>query len=238
LEDRVMLRRATMDDAADVLRWRNDPQSVAASKIGAVDPVAHERWFPRAIVSQDCVLLTAMDGDERLGMVRFDRHAGHWLVSVVVDSAHRNQGHGGRMLAAAVDYIGDVPLLAEIRPDNRGSIRIFETCGFRLRGTKDGFQQWLLPAAFQIGCVEAHDFVRAPFLLGIVSSLRLFVIPPARRHVASNVPVPLVPELLRQLMFGDALRQLFVRQPEGGFLRQFRSNELGQALQEGVSIHA
>jgi UDP-4-amino-4,6-dideoxy-N-acetyl-beta-L-altrosamine N-acetyltransferase len=79
----MRLRLATMDDALDVLAWRNDPVAIAMSKTpGATDQKTHMAWFARAIRDEARVLLIALNRDEKVGLVRFDRTGDAWLVSI------------------------------------------------------------------------------------------------------------------------------------------------------------
>jgi RimJ/RimL family protein N-acetyltransferase len=137
----MQLRRATMDDALDVLAWRNDPESIAASNTGrAVEVKEHLDWFGRNFESPDHLLLIAVDGGRKLGIVRFHRMPGEWLISINSAPSERGRGYGATMLAMAVqrlgDHVGAVNLLAEIKADNLASLRIFEKCGFHLIGAE------------------------------------------------------------------------------------------------------
>lgn len=139
------IRRATMDDMLDVLAWRNDPVATAMSKTGAVDEAQHRKWFPGAIGSPDRVFLIVEDAGEKLGTIRFDRSDGGWTVSINMAGSARNKGIGQRALMRAIDVSGCSPLDAEIKADNLASIRIFERCGFRQVGARDGWLHFSRP---------------------------------------------------------------------------------------------
>ena len=137
------LRRAKPEDALDVLAWRNDQVSIAASKSGPVDRNEHLAWFPNAIASDRHMIFIAEEDGRKLGMVRFDRTDGAWVVSINLAAAERSKGYGGQILRAGMAALGPYPLLAEIRTDNLRSIRVFERCGFRLVGAGDGFLHFM-----------------------------------------------------------------------------------------------
>jgi hypothetical protein len=88
-----------MDDALDVLAWRNDPHTIAMSKTpGVIDQASHIPWFAKAVRSEDRVIFIAVEADMKLGMVRFDRTDDAWLVSVnlakdVVEPVLRHAAH-------------------------------------------------------------------------------------------------------------------------------------------------
>ena len=140
----MRLRRATMDDALDVLAWRNDPHTIAMSKTpGVLDRASHMAWFARAVRSEDRVIFIALEADMKLGMVRFDRTGDAWLVSINVAPEQRGTGYGSRLLNDAIELFhslaGDISILAEVKCGNEASLRIFERCGFVREVDKDGW---------------------------------------------------------------------------------------------------
>lgn len=134
-----------MDDALDVLEWRNDRASIAASKTGAVDQASHLDWFAKAIVSRDHDLFIATENGRKLGMIRFDKLHESWLVSINLAPAERRRGYGAKALQKAIAEVGTRRLLAEIKADNFASICIFERCGFRQVGAEEGFLRFARP---------------------------------------------------------------------------------------------
>jgi RimJ/RimL family protein N-acetyltransferase len=145
----MRLRRATMDDALDVLAWRNDPLAVAMSKTpGAIGQETHLAWFARAIRNEDRVLLVAMGADQKLGMVRFDRTGEAWLVSITIAPEQRGKGFSVGILQQAITWFradhGHQTLLAEIKEDNAPSLKLFERCGFKKQGQTEGLCSYSL----------------------------------------------------------------------------------------------
>jgi hypothetical protein len=60
------------------------------SKIrGAIDQQAHMAWFAKAVQDHDRIILIALEADEKLGVVRFDRRGDLWLVSVSIAPEQR-----------------------------------------------------------------------------------------------------------------------------------------------------
>lgn len=141
----MKLRRAFMDDALDVLAWRNDSLATAMSKShGTVAFDDHMKWFSEAIQDPNRVLLVATEDEKRLGIVRFDKTGDRWLVSINLAPGHRGKGYGSAILKEAVAVAQVGPLLAEIRKTNAASIHIFEKCGFRFVGAEGDFEYWSL----------------------------------------------------------------------------------------------
>jgi RimJ/RimL family protein N-acetyltransferase len=146
----MQLRRATSDDALDVLDWRNDPHSREMSRqkqIIATD--AHLIWFAAALQDRQKLLLIGERGGEKVGMVRFDDAGrGVWTTSIAVAPACRGRGMGSLLLSNSVDFLVRNAAVrqidAEVMTENTASRRIFEKCGFVLRGSAEGFDHWVL----------------------------------------------------------------------------------------------
>jgi RimJ/RimL family protein N-acetyltransferase len=137
-------RRADEGDCLDLLAWRNDPLSVAASLTGS--PVAeadHRAWFSRICASPACILLIAEHEGEKTGMVRFDSGNGQWEVSINLAPQARGRGIAAQVLAGAIEaaFAPDrprPPLVARVKRDNPPSWRIFTRCGFAVEREENG----------------------------------------------------------------------------------------------------
>lgn len=130
------IRRATVQDALDILRWRNDPLTRAMSRDPtAIEEAAHLAWFARALEDPSRLLLVAEADGQQLGMVRFDEAQGRWEASINVAPEARGRGLGAAMLKAGLAFfvreVAAEEVEAEIKPENTASLRIFEATGFR-----------------------------------------------------------------------------------------------------------
>ncbi|BAE49519.1 GNAT family N-acetyltransferase [Paramagnetospirillum magneticum] len=143
-------RRAVIQDASDLLVWRNDPDTIANSLTGkAVAEADHFAWIARVLASPDFILLMAEQAGEKLGMVRFDREEdGEWEVSINLNPAARGRGLAADLLAgsiaAAFPAGARPPLVAWVKQSNPASLRIFERCGFIHEGDEDGVETFRL----------------------------------------------------------------------------------------------
>lgn len=137
----MRLRPAVPDDALDILDWRNDPESRAMSGGGAPIPrAAHLDWYGRALADPGRAIFIGEDEGGKAGMVRFDRAAGAWTVSIAVAPERRGRGLGRALLRAGLDEMagrGAIAFVARIRADNAGSLRLFSGAGFR-EAARDG----------------------------------------------------------------------------------------------------
>jgi len=145
----LYLRPATMEDAGNLLSWRNDPETCVNSRHqGTVPPRRHELWmqinvkfgYPSRIV------LIAETGDGApVGVVDFQARDPKMLsfeVAITIAPNLRGKGYGSAALALACQRMQDKTLLAEIRSDNRASRKIFRKTGFVLMTEADGFAQF------------------------------------------------------------------------------------------------
>ena len=137
----VILRRAAQDDALDVLRWRNDPVTRAMSRAqDVVEEAAHLAWFARAIDDPRRTLLIGELGGQKVGIVRFD-HGEETEVSINLNPDCRGRGLSYALLSEALAYASG-PVIAEIRPENLASVRLFERAGFVFTDRPDGLPRY------------------------------------------------------------------------------------------------
>ncbi|WP_051470947.1 bifunctional UDP-2,4-diacetamido-2,4,6-trideoxy-beta-L-altropyranose hydrolase/GNAT family N-acetyltransferase [Patulibacter minatonensis] len=131
-------RPATEDDAALLLRWRNDPAVRAVSVTS--DPIApdeHRGWLRRVLADPDRTLLVVERAGVPVATVRFDRDpaAGDAEISVTVDPQARGGGLGRRVLRESTEReLASRPGLRRVRAlvhaDNTASLRAFEAAGY------------------------------------------------------------------------------------------------------------
>jgi L-amino acid N-acyltransferase YncA len=141
----VTVRKATPEDASDVLAWRNDPLTRAMSRnTEPVEAADHARWFRGALADDACTLLIGEQGGRKIGMVRFARGA-ETEISINLSSAARGRGLARELLALALAQERGA-VLAVIKPENLPSLRLFEGAGFVLRDVKDGLARYVRPA--------------------------------------------------------------------------------------------
>jgi len=141
----LSLRKATPDDASDLLAWRNDPVTRAMSRNSdLVDAADHARWFQRALQDVACTLLIGEDDGRKIGMVRLARGE-ETEVSINLNPAVRGRGLSRELLIRALAQERGA-LLAVIKPENLASIRLFEGAGFVLQDTHDGLSRYMRPA--------------------------------------------------------------------------------------------
>ncbi len=136
----MYLRKATIDDAMDILAWRNDPQTRAASfNKEEIDTDSHLKWFEGKLADENCELFILTDGEKKLGHIRVDINDNTGTISYMINPTHRGKGYGTemiRLLDASVDKRVSV-LSALVEKDNAASQKCFERNGYERREEGD-----------------------------------------------------------------------------------------------------
>jgi len=138
LADSLVLRSATIDDAATLHAWRNDPAtrsvSINTAEIAYAD---HLRWLGNVLAADDKSLFVAMIGSRAVGVIRFDLlDDGAWEVSLYMDPCLHGLGLGTKMVLAGEREIERVrrntkEFRARVVVGNRASMNMFERIGYQ-----------------------------------------------------------------------------------------------------------
>lgn len=138
----MRLRTATMNDAAALHRWRNDPATKAASvEQASVEWTSHCDWLRGVLADPRRHLFIAEAGIHRVGTIRADCIARGYELSWTVSPDFRSQGYGSAMLGTAIAQLRG-PFVAKIRKENERSIRMVEKAGFWKTGEDEEFIHW------------------------------------------------------------------------------------------------
>lgn len=147
----LAVRQACLDDAMDILRWRNDPVARAMSRHNEpINESDHMAWYSRAVADPNRLFLIGVQNGKSIGIVRFDHiRAPLAEVSISIDSEMRGHGLGRALLGLALSHlhaaVPAIPVLAVARIDNHLSLRLFGALGFT-RESDDGiFANLVLP---------------------------------------------------------------------------------------------
>lgn len=139
----IELRLVEPGDSATVLRWRNDPHTVAMSvTASAVSQAEHDRWFAKQLGEPLTKLYIATVEGTEIGVCRFDRDPSTDAaeVSINLNPAMRGRGLARPLLEAAIaTYCRGqaITLTATIKQSNQPSLRVFARCGFEQVRTAD-----------------------------------------------------------------------------------------------------
>ena len=123
------LRPATLDDAALLFAWRNDPATRHASRNhAAITAEEHRAWLLRSLSNRTRRLYLAEVDGTPVGTCRSDLTEHGWELSWTIATEHRRQGYGRTMVGLLVEQTPQ-PYFAEIYGQNTASVRIAEQCG-------------------------------------------------------------------------------------------------------------
>jgi RimJ/RimL family protein N-acetyltransferase len=129
-----------MDDAAQLLAWRNDPLTRQMSfNTQEVAPDDHLTWLQRRFSDAGAriYIVEATDTGLPLGVARLERRDDTTVeLALTVAPAHRGRGLAGRIIAKLIELAGGgelgrcTTLVAQVRPDNVPSLKAFAGAGF------------------------------------------------------------------------------------------------------------
>jgi UDP-2,4-diacetamido-2,4,6-trideoxy-beta-L-altropyranose hydrolase len=143
LAESLSVRPATMNDAAVMLRWRNDPTTRAVSRDGAIiSAQTHNAWLQRTLADADRCLLVGQVGNVEIGVIRFDGLGNEESeVSLYLDPALVGLGLGRWLLRAGEAHLQTLQpvtrtLVATVLDGNVGSQRMFAACGYSLHDAR------------------------------------------------------------------------------------------------------
>lgn len=130
---KILLRKATIEDAETLFEWANDP--VTRQNSLSSSPIAwetHIRWLEGKLADEKCLFYVAVDEDGiPCGTIRFDLdgHSNTALISYSVAPLRRNNGIGTALLLQGEEKIRSIlpgwQLLGVVKKSNEGSVRCF-----------------------------------------------------------------------------------------------------------------
>jgi RimJ/RimL family protein N-acetyltransferase len=141
----ITVRAADYRDSKDIFEWRNDELTRHMSHTtDFVQWDEHSRWFAASLTNKSRLLVICEEGEtnSKIGIVRFDVDNERALISINLSPDMRGKGLAKKCLSEAIEffktfYPNVLYIDAEIKADNRGSKRSFESVGFVL-ATENG----------------------------------------------------------------------------------------------------
>lgn len=136
----MQLRRATMDDALDVLDWRNDETTRKNSfNQEEISKESHLNWFKRKLEDNNCLMYILEDETGSLGSIRLDVTDRIGEISYMIAPHKRGKGLGKEIIRL-IDNVPEVrdsksvnsiqSLVGFVNEDNVASARCFEENGY------------------------------------------------------------------------------------------------------------
>lgn len=139
----ITLRKACLEDSANILSWRNEPTTIPwMGATRALSFEEHQSWFLKTIQDPDCLFLIIEVNNEPIGQIRY--HKNNDVVKnaakVSINITHKMHGKGIASIAfkKGSDMVRLLKfsdtIFAYVLPDNMGSIKAMANAGF-LRDT-------------------------------------------------------------------------------------------------------
>jgi N-acetylneuraminate synthase len=193
-----------------VMQWRNDEQTLVNSFDGRPKqwPQFLEEFRGHYLSDPTLPCLFVCDSGRRVAFVRFRRlpdlieEQCASDISVNVAPAERGKGYGGAAINLSVQVArnaGIKYLVADIKPDNKASIAVFEKCGFvfqrEVLHTAPGLDRPIAVKRFHLGTIKRCVVHGLPHVIG---SGHCFVIAEAGSNWRMGTPA-------RDLKMGKAL---------------------------------
>jgi UDP-2,4-diacetamido-2,4,6-trideoxy-beta-L-altropyranose hydrolase len=137
----IEMRRADMNDSADLLAWRNSPQVRAVSHTtDLIGEETHHRWLLSVLENPRRELLIGSRDGRPVGVVRFDLNDRAAEVSIYLVPDVVGQGYGTALLLAAEQWLKTThkevtTIHAQVLRDNASSHRLFGNCQYVVEST-------------------------------------------------------------------------------------------------------
>ena len=131
----ITLRRATELDCKTIFDWSNDPLTRLSSFYSdEISWEGHQEWFRNKLNSTEDLLLIAELRNEKIGLVRFNILEKDSVIGIVLDKNFRGKGLAKKILKKGTEFFfaeNTKEIKAFVKPENKASINIFTTVGFR-----------------------------------------------------------------------------------------------------------
>ena len=150
----ICLRAVILEDAALLLSWVNDPDSLAQKRQTAepISEATHEVWLSRRLADPATLMRIVECNGEAQGQVRLQADDGVAVIDIYV----RPQARGAGVASAAIRQacamfapeLANV-VRAEVKVDNLTSRRLFEGLGFVQTALAPSFVTYESPLPMQ-----------------------------------------------------------------------------------------
>jgi len=132
-------RIADESDLKDIWEWRNDVKTrkmfLTASKVSFDE---HQKWYSEILSRKSSYLyIGIINAKDKIGVCRFDlgESCEEATISININPKYRGRGFCCLMLLSAIDSFQKerhLNLRANIKKENKASIKCFQKCGFNL----------------------------------------------------------------------------------------------------------
>jgi RimJ/RimL family protein N-acetyltransferase len=131
------IRKAGVEDALDILNWRNHPKirenSFSSMSIKKVD---HIEWFKEKIRNKNSYMYIYCNENDKIGVIRFDLKGKTAVVSIMLNPDFIGMGIGEVLIKEGTNFFlldtkKQIVIKAEIKAANIASIKAFSNAGYK-----------------------------------------------------------------------------------------------------------
>ena len=149
----ISIELANISHSKKIWQWRNDPHTISMSKSNSeISWDIHKNWFKKTLANQNNFLYIGLIENQNFGIVRFEEENDKnniYNIHINLNNIYRGRGLGKILLQLSIKRFwadcGKAKYIkAEIRNDNKESIKIFLFNHFKEESKKDGFKTFLL----------------------------------------------------------------------------------------------
>lgn len=143
--EKIKIRLVSQDDEKRIWEIRNNPEVRNVSGDSRIIKLEqHHKWFAKRLKSNAENFLVVVDvSNKTIGYARIDKDVSTdlWRVSIAMEKSIRGRGVGTALLnkLKGINHGNKRDLLAEVRKENVGSIKFFESNGFTICEEDDKF---------------------------------------------------------------------------------------------------
>ena len=136
IHSEIVLRPAVADDCNKIYTWRNAEETrrhiFESRPIGETE---HREWFARSLADPDRFIFIGEIAKQPIGVFRLDLDGEHAKVSIYMVPGRSGRGLGLRLIETGIEWVQKnlnsvKNLIADIKPENLQSLKIFSDCGF------------------------------------------------------------------------------------------------------------
>ena len=135
----IYLREATMQDIDLLYEWANDP-AVRINSFNS-EPIqydTHVKWYNHIMSDESVLQFILMDDNIPVGQIRLNINGDEAEIGYSIASAYRGKGYGHRVLQLIAEEVkAYYPvikcLIAEVKPENIASNKLFEHEGYETK---------------------------------------------------------------------------------------------------------
>jgi len=136
-------RQALLSDAKKLYQWANDPTiRVQSLQSETIAWTSHLDWLYQKLQHPINRMFIYYHKNQPIGNLRLDEVGEKYKISYLVDADFRGKGFGSRIIEDAL-IITQRTLIAEVKPDNLASNKVFEKNNFKSLSSNDNLNTWI-----------------------------------------------------------------------------------------------